>query len=108
MSGWRASLACASFASACARSGRSCKSIMALQQASCLFRRDRIKLVRQRYESLISETPDADAFAIIASEIDSSSTSFRAAASKIAQINTLESFMARYRDNLEDGVGELN
>ena len=71
-------------------------------------RRDRIAVARQRYESLIAGTPDADAFAIITSEIDRSSTSFRTVASKIAQISTLESFMARYRDSLENGVGTLN
>ena len=37
MSGWRASLACASCASACARSGCSSKSMTVLQQASIVF-----------------------------------------------------------------------
>ncbi|MCH8187594.1 MAG: hypothetical protein IIB66_02645, partial [Proteobacteria bacterium] len=71
--------------------------------------RDRIATVRERYKALMEGTPEADAFEVLTDEVDRSSTSFRAVASKIAQIGTLESFMARYRDSLEeDGVGALN
>ncbi len=71
--------------------------------------RDRIATVRERYKALMEGTPEADAFEVLTGEVDRSSTSFRTVASKIAQIGTLESFMARYRDNLEEnGVGVLN
>ena len=71
--------------------------------------RDRIAAVRKRYDALMEGTPEADAFEVLTGEVDRSSTSFRTVASKIAQIGTLESFMARYRDSLaEDGVGTLN
>ncbi|MCH8110735.1 MAG: hypothetical protein IH905_02070 [Proteobacteria bacterium] len=71
--------------------------------------RDRIATVRERYKALMEGTPEADAFEVLTGEVDRSSTSFRTVASKIAQIGTLESFMARYRDKLDEGgVGVLN
>ena len=56
----------------------------------------------------MDETPDADAFEIITNNFDRSSTGFREVAGAIAQTGTLESFMARYRDKLEEGVGAIN
>ena len=71
--------------------------------------RDRIATMREQYKALMESTPEAAAFDVITNDVDRSSTSFRTVASKIAQVGTLETFMARYRDSLEEGgVGELN
>lgn len=71
--------------------------------------RDRIATVRKQYKALMEGTPEADAFEVLTGEVDRSSTDFRTIAGKIAQIGTLESFMARYRSSLaEEGVGALN
>ena len=67
-----------------------------------------IAVARDHFKKLMDETPDADAFEIITNNFDRSSTGFREVAGAIAQTGTLESFMARYRDKLEEGVGAIN
>ena len=55
-----------------------------------------VKTVRTRYQKLMASTPDSDAFEIVTREVDPSTIEFRKVAAAVAQIDTLESFMARY------------
>jgi hypothetical protein len=65
--------------------------------------------VRSRFGGLIAATEDASAFDVLTSNPDRASIGFREVASRIAQINTLDSFMERYRSDLqEEGVGAIN
>jgi hypothetical protein len=71
--------------------------------------REAIDDVRNRYGALMSATEDASAFEVLTSNPDRASIGFREVASRIAQINTLDSFMNRYRSDLkDDGVGAIN
>jgi hypothetical protein len=71
--------------------------------------REAIDEVRTRYSALMSTTEDASAFEVLTSNPDRASIGFREVASRIAQINTLDSFMDRYRSDLQnDGVGAIN
>ncbi|MCX8231997.1 MAG: hypothetical protein OTJ45_09270, partial [Alphaproteobacteria bacterium] len=71
--------------------------------------REAIDDVRNRYGALMSVTEDASAFEVLTSNPDRASIGFREVASRIAQINTLDSFMDRYRSDLQnDGVGAID
>ena len=71
--------------------------------------RQAIDDVRNRYGALMSATEDASAFEVLTSNPDRASIGFREVASRIAQINTLDSFIDRYRSDLQnDGVGAIN
>lgn len=71
--------------------------------------REAIDDVRNRYGALMSATEDASAFEVLTSNPDRASIGFREVASRIAQINTLDSFIDRYRRDLQnDGVGAIN
>jgi ethanolamine utilization microcompartment shell protein EutS len=71
--------------------------------------REAIDDVRNRYGDLMSVTEDASAFEVLTSNPDRASIGFREVASRIAQINTLDSFMDRYRSDLKnDGVGAID
>jgi hypothetical protein len=68
-----------------------------------------IDSVRARYGSLMAATEDATGFEVLTSNPDRASIGFREVASRIAQIDTLDSFMERYRSDLQqDGVGAIN
>ncbi|MBM3506056.1 MAG: hypothetical protein FJX65_19665 [Alphaproteobacteria bacterium] len=65
--------------------------------------------VRRRYRNLVAETPDKDAFDVVTSNPDRSSVNFRQIATRIAQVDTLDAFIKRYRKDLkESGVGAIN
>jgi hypothetical protein len=71
--------------------------------------REAIDDVGNRYGALMSVTEDASAFEVLTSNPDRASIGFREVASRIAQINTLDSFMDRYRSDLKnDGVGAID
>ena len=65
-----------------------------------------VKTVRTRYQKLMASTPDSDAFEIVTREVDPSTIEFRKVAAAVAQIDTLESFMARYAGT--ERVGAVN
>jgi len=68
-----------------------------------------IDSVRARYASLMGSSEDATAFEVLTANPDRGSIGFRQVASRIAQLNTLDSFLERYRSNLqEEGVGAIN
>ena len=68
-----------------------------------------IDSVRARYGGLMAATEDATGFEVLTSNPDRASIGFREVASRIAQIDTLDSFMERYRSDLQqDGVGAIN
>lgn len=68
-----------------------------------------IDSVRGRYGALMAATEDATGFDVLTSNPDRASIGFRQVASRIAQIDTLDSFMERYRSDLQqDGVGAIN
>jgi hypothetical protein len=62
-----------------------------------------LKQTRDRYNSLMAATPDSDAFEIVTREVDPTGVAFRRIASTVAQIDTLESFIARYQGRLTGG-----
>lgn len=55
-----------------------------------------VKKVRTRYQKMMASTPDSDAFEVVTRDVDPSTIEFRKVAAAVAQIDTLESFMARY------------
>jgi tetratricopeptide (TPR) repeat protein len=61
---------------------------------------DGIVELRARYEKKMNGTPDSEGFNLITKKIDLRTTEFRKVAGAIAQINTLESFMTKYREKL--------
>ena len=70
--------------------------------------REAIDDVRNRYGALMSATEDGSAFEVLTSNPDRASIGFREVASRIAQVNTLDSFMEPYRSNLQNsGVGAI-
>ncbi len=65
--------------------------------------------VRGRYNQLMAGTDDETAFEVLTANPDRGSIGFRQVASRIAQLNTLDSFLERYRSDLrEGGVGAIN
>ena len=56
--------------------------------------------LRARYARKMTGTPDSEGFNLITEKIDPRTTEFRKVASAIAQINTLENFMTKYREKL--------
>ena len=62
-----------------------------------------IRNLRQKYASLMEGTPDQAAFDLITEQNDPSETEFRERATVIARVGQLESFMAGYREKLENG-----
>jgi len=49
--------------------------------------------LRQHYAPKMQNTPDGNAFAVLAQEIDMHGLAFRDAAAKIASVDTLQAFM---------------
>jgi tetratricopeptide (TPR) repeat protein len=65
--------------------------------------------LRHDYANKMTDTKDAEGFDLITQKIDPRTTEFRKVAGAIAQIDTLESFMSRYRERLYGGkIGETN
>ena len=62
-----------------------------------------VSSVRTRYGAKMEESPEAEAFAIITTEFDRSSIPFREIATTVAQLDTLDAFMAPYREKLQSG-----
>jgi len=56
--------------------------------------------LRQKYAKKMNGTPDSEGFNLITKKIDLRTTEFRKVAGAIAQINTLENFMTKYREKL--------
>ena len=56
--------------------------------------------LRRDYATKMIDTADAEGFDLITQKIDPRTAEFRKVASAIAQIDTLESFMTRYRERL--------
>lgn len=68
-----------------------------------------IDRTRARWGELMAATEDTTAFEVLTSNPDRASIGFRQVASRIAQLNTLDSFLERYRSDLrEEGVGAIN
>jgi len=57
--------------------------------------------LRSDYVAKMVGTPDAEGFDVITKKVDKESTQFRKVAGAIAQIDTLETLMTRYRDKLK-------
>lgn len=55
--------------------------------------------IRKRWGSHMAKTEDAEPFEILTSDPDISSVDFKKVATRIAQINTLDAFMNRYKKN---------
>ena len=65
--------------------------------------------LRNRYAKKMSGTPDSEGFNLITKKIDPRTTEFRKVAGAIAQINTLENFMTKYREKLYGNeIGNTN
>ena len=65
--------------------------------------------LRIKYVKKMTGTPDSEGFNLITRKIDPRTTEFRKVASAIAQINTLENFMTKYREKLySNEVGNTN
>ncbi|MDF2366000.1 hypothetical protein [Sneathiella sp.] len=62
-----------------------------------------IRNLRQKYAGLMEGTPDQAAFDLITEQNDPSETEFRERATVIARVGQLESFMAGYREKLQNG-----
>ncbi len=62
-----------------------------------------IRNLRQKYAELMDGTPDQAAFDLITEQNDPSETKFRERATVIAKVGQLESFMAGYREKLQNG-----
>ena len=56
-----------------------------------------------RYGAKMADSPPTDAFDIITTEFDRSSIPFREVATTVAQLGTLDAFMAPYRAKLQNG-----
>ncbi len=61
-----------------------------------------IAQVRQHYLNKIADTPHAETFEVLTSNVDPTSIEFRKAASAVAQIGTLEAFLERYRETMPE------
>ncbi len=59
--------------------------------------------VRLRYSERLGEGADADAFRVVTSTVDRRGTEFRQLAGRIAEVSTLQAFMASYRKKLSNG-----
>jgi len=57
--------------------------------------------MRRKFSGKMSESPDADAFQIVTGRIDARGIEFRALASRLASVDTLQSFMDRFRENFD-------
>ncbi|WP_288900611.1 hypothetical protein [uncultured Sneathiella sp.] len=62
-----------------------------------------IRNLRERYSDKMKGTPDQAAFDLITEQNDPSETDFRERATVIARVGQLESFMAGYREKLQNG-----
>ena len=58
-----------------------------------------LEKIRKRWGLLMANTDDAEPFEILTSDPDISSVDFKKVATRIAQINTLDAFMNRYKKN---------
>ncbi len=68
-----------------------------------------LDVLRERYVEKMRDTADFEGFDLITQKIDPRTTEFRKVSGAIAQIDTLESFMTRYREKLYgDEVGAVN
>ncbi|MCF8468351.1 MAG: hypothetical protein K9G33_13190, partial [Sneathiella sp.] len=65
--------------------------------------RNGIRQMRKNYREKMVGTPDQAAFDLVTEENDHSAAAFRERATVIAKVGQLESFMAGYRDKLENG-----
>ncbi len=78
--------------------------IMQLAVARSLMNDKRgIRQMRKQYRSKMEGTSDLTAFDLITEQNDPSAAEFRERATIIAQVGQLESFMAGYREKLENG-----
>lgn len=59
--------------------------------------------LRDRYLSKMAETDAADAFDVVTHQVDLTTVAFREVASSVAQLDTLNSFMATYLNRLQSG-----
>jgi hypothetical protein len=57
----------------------------------------RLALFRRRYANKMAKTPDANAFAVVTEEIETSGFAVRELAKKLASVETLQTFMAEFR-----------
>jgi hypothetical protein len=62
-----------------------------------------LRQMRQQYGDILQGTPDQIAFNLITEETEPSASEFRERATVIAKVGQLESFMAGYREKLENG-----
>ncbi len=62
-----------------------------------------VESVHTRYGAKMDESPESDAFDIITTEFDRPSIPFREVATTVAQLDTLDAFMAPYREKLRSG-----
>ena len=62
-----------------------------------------VNSVHARYGAKMAESPESDAFDIMTTEFDRPSIPFREIATKVAQLDTLDAFMAPYREKLQNG-----
>jgi hypothetical protein len=62
-----------------------------------------IRQLRRKYAGKMEGTPDQAAFNLITEQNDPSETEFRERATVIAKVGQLESFMAGYREKLQNG-----
>ena len=59
--------------------------------------------VRLHYSARLGEGADADAFRVVTSTVDRRGTELRQLAGRIAEVSTLQAFMASYREKLAEG-----
>ena len=62
-----------------------------------------VDTVRARYGAMMAESPESDAFDVKTTEFDRASIPFREVATTVAQLDTLDAFMAPYREKLQSG-----
>ena len=64
---------------------------------------DSVERIRQKYAEKMAQGPQAASFSIVASATDGRGMAFRDLAREIAQVDTLDRFMAGYRSRYEAG-----
>lgn len=65
-----------------------------------------VERMRQKYAERMADGPQAASFAIVASATDGRGLAFRDLAREIAQVDTLDRFMAGYRERYEAGKAD--
>ena len=62
-----------------------------------------IDSVRRRFGAKLAGTPEAHTFQLLSDKIDAKSMAFREVSGAVAQLDTLEAFMAGYREIMREG-----